>query len=276
MPIVKTRPNLSALRYIHSVRSQTPDLPWLEPGQNFPPTTQTWKANSAAPGLLAAGGALNIETLCRAYRQGIFPWFGKDEPILWWSPDPRMVLQISKFKLHPSLKKTIKKFITTPCCEVRIDTVFEQVISACATSPRQGQRGSWIVPKMISAYCELHKAGFAHSVETWIDGKLAGGLYCVAIGKSVFGESMFSRSTDSSKIALSALVSFCKKNAIAQIDCQQNTAHMTTFGAGVIARDKFNEQIASGLEQAAPAWIFGETDWQYLLGRQEDRHDGSE
>ncbi len=256
--------------------SQTPDLPWLEPGQNFPSTTQTWKANSAAPGLLAAGGALDTETLCRAYRQGIFPWFGKDEPILWWSPDPRMVLQISKFKLHTSLRKTIKKFSETPGCEIRMDTVFEQVISACATSPRQGQKGSWIVPEMISAYCALHQAGFAHSVETWINGKLAGGLYCVAIGKSVFGESMFSRSTDSSKIALAALVSFSKKNAIVQIDCQQNTAHLTTLGAGVISRAKFNENIASGLDQTAPAWMFVETDWQYLLGRQEDRHDGSE
>ena len=187
-----------------------------------------------------------------------------------------MVLQISKFKLHPSLKKTINRFRETPGCEIRVDTVFEQVISACATSPRQGQKGSWIVPEMISAYCALHKAGFAHSVETWINGKLAGGLYCVAIGKSVFGESMFSRSTDSSKIALAALVSFSIKNAIVQIDCQQNTAHLTTLGAGVISREKFHENIALGLDHASPAWVFVETDWQYLLGRKEDRHGGSQ
>lgn len=256
--------------------SKAPDLPWLEPGQDFPSTTQTWKANSAAPGLLAAGGALDTETLCRAYRQGIFPWFGKGEPILWWSPNPRMVLQISKFKLHPSLKKTIKRFRDAPDCEIRIDTVFEQVISACATSPRQGQKGSWIVPEMISAYCALHKAGFAHSVETWINGKLAGGLYCVAIGKSVFGESMFSRSTDASKIALAALVSFSKKNAIVQIDCQQNTAHLTTLGASVISRDEFIKNIASGLGHSSPAWMFVKTDWQYLMSRQEGGHDGFE
>lgn len=256
--------------------SKTPDLPWLEPGQNFPPTTQTWKADTPAPGLLAAGGSLDTDTLCRAYRQGIFPWFGKNEPILWWSPDPRMVLEISKFKLHPSLKKTIRKFSSSSRCEIRTDTEFERVINACAASPRHGQKSSWIVPEMIVAYCELHREGFAHSFETWINGELVGGLYCVAIGKSVFGESMFSEYTDSSKIALAALVSLCKKNDILQIDCQQNTAHLTTLGAGVISREKFHKNIASGIEQVGPDWAFDVRDWQYLLNNNADRDDRPE
>lgn len=182
-----------------------------------------------------------------------------------------MVLEISKFKLHHSLKKTIAKFKNSPGCEVRIDSAFHQVISSCAASPRQGQTGSWIVPKMITAYAALHQAGFAHSVETWVNGELVGGLYCVAIGKAVFGESMFSRSTDASKIALAALVSFCKKNAIIQVDCQQNTAHLSTFGAGVIPREKFNAHVAIGLECAPPDWKFDTRDWLYLQDK--DPHD---
>jgi leucyl/phenylalanyl-tRNA--protein transferase len=184
-----------------------------------------------------------------------------------------MVLEISKFKLHRSLKKTIAKFIAAPDCEIRIDTAFAQVISACSTSSRQGQKGSWIVPQMIEAYTVLHEAGFAHSVETWINGKLAGGLYCVTIGKAVFGESMFSRSSDASKIALAALVSFSKKNNIVQIDCQQNTAHLSTLGAHVISREQFTANMALGLNCASPDWTFDTLDWQYLLACPEDQHD---
>jgi len=184
-----------------------------------------------------------------------------------------MVLEISKFKLHPSLRKTIRKFSNSAHCEIKIDTVFERVINACAASPRHGQKSSWIVPEMIAAYCGLHKAGFAHSFETWINGELVGGLYCVVIGKSVFGESMFSQSTDSSKIALAALVSLCKKNDILQIDCQQNTTHLTTLGAGVISREKFHENIAAGIKQIGPVWTFDVRDWQTLLNKNVDRYD---
>jgi leucyl/phenylalanyl-tRNA--protein transferase len=184
-----------------------------------------------------------------------------------------MVLEISKFKLHRSLKKTIAKFSAEPDCEIRIDTAFAQVISACATSQRHGQKGSWIVPQMIEAYTALHEAGFAHSVETWINGQLAGGLYCVAIGKAVFGESMFSRSSNASKIALAALVSFSKKNGIDQIDCQQNTVHLSTLGADVIPREQFTANVAHGLAYASPDWKFDTLDWQYLLVCPEDQHD---
>ena len=251
--------------YIQSVTVQTQALPWLEPGQDFPPIGESWGTDSPAPGLLAAGGALDSTTLRKAYRQGIFPWFGKDEPLLWWSPDPRMVLEISNFKLHSSLQKTIRKFRTLPECEIRFDTSFEQVIRACANSPRHGQKGSWIVPEMINAYCSLHHAGYAHSVETWIKGELAGGLYCVALGKSVFGESMFSNSTDASKIALAALVAFCRAHGIVQIDCQQNTQHLASLGAKPMPRQQFLNQMQTSLEQVPPVWSFDMAYWESLF-----------
>lgn len=244
---------------------QTPALPWLAPGQDFPPVNQAWGGRSPAPGLLAAGGTLNARTLQRAYSQGIFPWFSEGQPILWWSPEPRMILIPSEFRLHPSLRKTLQKFRKTEGCEIRIDTAFEQVIQACSLSPREGQSGTWIVPDMIAAYIDLHRAGLAHSVETWINGKLVGGLYCVALGKSVFGESMFSRTTDASKTALAALVCFCGHHAIRQIDCQQNTRHLASLGAREISRDLFIKQVATGITQPAPIWQFDARYWQALL-----------
>ena len=155
--------------------SQPPPLPWLDPNQDFPPTSQTWDENSPAPGLLAAGGVLDVETLRRAYSQGIFPWYSEGQPTLWWSPNPRMVLQVTNFRLHPSFKKKIRQFCRTPACEIRIDSAFEQVVEACAISERTGQSGTWIVPDMRAAYGELHRVGLAHSVETWVNGELAGG-----------------------------------------------------------------------------------------------------
>ena len=244
---------------------QTPPLPWLAPGQDFPPTSQAWGENSPAPGLLAAGGALNADTLRRAYSQGIFPWFSEGQPTLWWSPHPRMVLDVSEFRLHPSLKRTLRKFSTTAGCEIRIDSAFEQVMHACATSPRDGQTGTWIVSDIMAAYGELHRAGLAHSVESWVDGKLTGGLYCVGLGKSVFGESMFSRSSDASKIALAALVAFCRHHGIQQIDCQQNTPHLASLGAREISRELFIEHVRTGLIQPAPTWCFEPLFWQEIL-----------
>jgi leucyl/phenylalanyl-tRNA--protein transferase len=245
--------------------NKSPSLPWLAPGQEFPPVSQIWNKNSQVPGLLAAGGALNVETLCRAYSKGIFPWFSEGLPILWWSPDPRMVLDVSEFRIHPSFRKTLQKFSKTVGCEIRIDSVFEKVIHACATSPREGQAGTWIVPDMINAYCDMHRAGIAHSVETWVNGQLVGGLYCIALGKSVFGESMFSVSSNASKIALAALVCFCRRNGIRQIDCQQNTRHMSSLGAREIPQLLFVKQVAVGLDQVAPAWEFTPSLWSELF-----------
>ncbi len=251
---------------------QTPKmrLPWLEPEEIFPPVENAWGAESDAPGLLAAGADLSVDTLLRAYGQGIFPWFSEGQPILWWSTNPRMTLQVANFRLHRSLKKKLQQFNVDPRCEVRFDSAFRQVIEACASSPRDGQAGTWIVPDMVNAYTRLHEAGHAHSVETWIDGELVGGLYCVAIGQAVFGESMFTRATDASKIALAALVAFCLANHVAMIDCQQNTKHLASLGATEMARTDFIEgiRLASGLPTNEPAiqWQFNPIYWSHLLG----------
>ncbi len=240
-------------------------LPWLESSDSFPPVNQAWGPSSEAPGLLAAGGALHVDNLKAAYRQGIFPWYSAGQPVLWWSPNPRMVLQTADFKLHRSLRKTLAKFNITPGCEIRIDHDFAAVIQACASSPREGQSGTWIVPDMVQAYCALHSAGHAHSVETWVDGQLAGGLYCTNIGAAVFGESMFSRANDASKTALAALVALCRAQGIAQIDCQQNTAHLASLGAREVPREQFCASVALATAQKAPQWRFDPVYWQQLL-----------
>ena len=220
------------------MRTNPLPLTWLEPGQAFPPLEQALGPDSFAPGLLAAGGDLSVPSLRRAYSQAIFPWFSDNQPILWWSPDPRMVLQVARFRLHRSLRKVLQRFVDdAPRCEVRMDTAFEQVIRHCAGREREGQNGTWILPDMVDAYCALHRAGLAHSVETWVDGQLLGGLYCVALGRAVFGESMFSLATDSSKIALAALVCFCRAHGIAMVDCQQNTRHLASLGAAEMPRE---------------------------------------
>ena len=244
-------------------------LPWLEPGDTFPPVTQARGADSSLPGLLAAGGALDVSTLTSAYARGIFPWFSEGQPILWWSTIPRMVLKVADFKVQPSFKKTLKKFASgfngAIDCEVRIDTAFERVISACAATPRDGQGGTWIVQQMVIAYTALHKAGFAHSVETWVNGELVGGLYCVNIGTAVFGESMFSHATDASKIALAALVCFCRANGIELVDCQQNTAHLASLGAKEMPRSEFVAEVKARVNQLMPVWQFSPQLWQQLL-----------
>lgn len=243
----------------------TPPLPWLEAGDAFPPTEQAWDHHSDAPGLLAAGGDLSCATLQRAYRLGIFPWFGEGQPILWWSPDPRMVLQVDQFRLHRSLRKTLQQFSKNPACQVRIDTAFAQVIASCAQSARRGAPGTWIVPQMARAYTALFEAGHAHSVETWVDGKLVGGLYCVAMGGAVFGESMFTVQPNASKIALAALVALCRVNAVQLIDCQQNTAHLASLGAAEIPRKEFVAHIRSVRDSPNPAWVFSPLYWDHLL-----------
>jgi leucyl/phenylalanyl-tRNA---protein transferase len=214
-------------------------LAWLEPGQPFPPVAQAWGPRDPAAGLLAAGADLSVSTLVAAYSQGIFPWYSAGQPILWWSPDPRMVLRAKDFKLHRSLRKALATFLATPGCEIRIDHDFAAVIAACASAPRDGQNGTWIVPEMQAAYTALHHAGHAHSIEVWQDDQLVGGLYCTAVGRAVFGESMFARATDASKIALCALVAICRAQGISFIDCQQNTAHLASLGAAEWPREEF-------------------------------------
>lgn len=239
-------------------------LPWLAPGEPLPAAAQAWGPLDPVPGLLAAGGSLDIDSLLGAYQGGIFPWFSEGQPILWWSPDPRMVLQVQAFRLHRSLVKTLRRFASDKRCEIRFDHDFEAVIDACSRVPREGQSGTWILPKMIQAYIRMHQAGHAHSVETWIDGRLAGGLYCVGVGQAVFGESMFALQPDASKIALSALVAFCRRHGIAQIDCQQNTAHLASLGAAEMPRATFLGRVEQAVQKPAPKWEFDSVYWSEL------------
>lgn len=240
-------------------------LPRLARHAAFPDAQLAWGEDSEAPGLLACGGSLDTSTLIDAYSHGIFPWFSAGQPILWWSPDPRMVLQPANFKLHRSLRKTLGKFRNSSNCEIRVDSAFESVIHACASSPRLGQAGTWIVPSMVQAYADLHYAGFAHSVETWINGRLEGGLYCVAVGKAVFGESMFANSTDASKIALAALVAVCLEHGVTFIDCQQNTRHLASMGAGEISRSHFIAHISQAQKDTGLIWRFSPLYWTHVL-----------
>jgi leucyl/phenylalanyl-tRNA--protein transferase len=168
-------------------------LPWLAPGQAFPPVENAWGEADPAPGLLAAGGVLDVATLIAAYAKGIFPWYSAGQPTLWWSTHPRMVLQVAQFRLHRSLRKSIRALLQADRLDIRMDHDVARVIQACAHAPRDGQQGTWILPEMAQAYIRLASAGAVHSVETWIDGELAGGLYAVNLGRMVFGESMFSR-----------------------------------------------------------------------------------
>ena len=251
----------------HAFRpSPLPVITWLrEPHDALPSTALALPPGSDAPGLLAAGGELTPERLSEAYSKGVFPWYSEGQPVLWWSPDPRMVLLTENFKLSRSLRKTLQKFHQSHVCELRIDSAFRRVISACAGAPREGQNGTWIVPEMVDAYCAWHALGRAHSFETWIDGELVGGLYGVSIGRMFFGESMFSHRTDASKIALAALVCFCREHGVPMIDCQQHTGHLESMGASEIARSEFEARVASVLGAPAIAdWSYDLSLWRHL------------
>ena len=206
-------------------------IPWLEKNAPFPPVH---RALEEPNGLLAAGGDLSVERLLEAYRNGIFPWYSDGQPVLWWSPDPRMVLVPGKIALSRSLKKRLRKAYY----EVRTDSSFSEVMLGCA-SPRDGQEGTWITDEMVHAYGRLHRSGYAHSVETWIEGRLAGGLYGVSIGRAFFGESMFSRAADASKLALAHLARQLERWQFGLIDCQMATAHLASLGARAIPRSDF-------------------------------------
>ena len=182
--------------------------------------------------------------LVDAYRHGIFPWFSEGQPILWWSTDPRMVLYTDALRVSHTLRKRLRKIARDPAVEIRCDSAFERVMRACA-APRSEEGGTWIVPDMVDAYLELHRCGIAHSVETWMDGELAGGLYGLSIGRMFFGESMFAARPDASKIALVYLVDFVKKRGFTMLDCQQETAHLATMGAHPIPRERFLEELGS-------------------------------
>ncbi|UCE84862.1 MAG: leucyl/phenylalanyl-tRNA--protein transferase [Deltaproteobacteria bacterium] len=205
-------------------------------------------------GLLAVGGDLAPERLLRAYSLGIFPWYSDPDPILWFSPDPRMVLVPSELRVSRSLRRAIRR----GGCEVRLDTAFERVIAACAAVERPDDAGTWITPDMIDAYVRLHRLGYAHSVEAWRDGRLIGGLYGVSIGGSFFGESMFARESDASKVAFVKLVRQLHAWNFDLIDCQVRTPHLARFGATDWPRARFLAALAKSLERETRrgAWRF--------------------
>ncbi|BCB27127.1 leucyl/phenylalanyl-tRNA--protein transferase [Sulfurimicrobium lacus] len=215
-------------------------IAWLHPGDAFPHVTQ---ALHDPNGLLAAGGDLSVPRLLEAYRHGIFPWFNPGDPILWWSPDPRMVLFPAELKVSRSLRKTLKK----RDYEIRVDSAFRAVMQACG-APRAGAGGTWISDEMVAAYSALHGKGLAHSVEIWRNGELVGGLYGVALGRMFYGESMFSRATDASKIAFVHLVKQLERWGFGMIDCQMKTAHLATLGAREIPRAAFVLGLAQLIE----------------------------
>ena len=213
-------------------------IPWLEADDPFPPVASALRDPN---GLLAAGADLSLDRILAAYRQGIFPWFSPGDPILWWSPDPRMVLGPDRIRITRSLARTLRK----ADYEVRFDTAFPAVIAACATTPRDGQNGTWITPAMQTAYIALHELGYAHSIETWRGDRLIGGLYGLAIGRAFFGESMFSHATDASKIALAHLCRFLVARDFGIIDCQMETTHLASLGAVPLPRDVYVAKIAA-------------------------------
>ena len=213
-------------------------IPWLLPDAPFPPLD----AALAEPnGLLAASGDLSPRRLLDAYGRGIFPWYSGNQPVLWWSPDPRMVLFVKDLRIARSLRKRLKQ----QTMEIRVDTAFRAVIEACANARRPGQAGTWITPAIIDAYVALHECGNAHSVEAWRDDRLIGGLYGVAIGRMFFGESMFAREPDASKIALVHLAGILRARGFPLIDCQQETPHLASFGARPIPRGQFADRVAA-------------------------------
>jgi leucyl/phenylalanyl-tRNA---protein transferase len=225
-------------------------IPWLEANTPFPDVSEALTID--APGLLAAGADLSPQRLLLAYQNGIFPWFSEGQPILWWSTDPRMVLDTGNFKISESLKKTLRRIersrTSNERWDVRFDSAFGAVMQACA-APRKDGPGTWISDEIIAGYSGLHRMGYAHSSEVWLDGELVGGAYGVCIGRMFFGESMFARVSDASKVALAYLVAFLRSHGVRMIDCQQETSHLASLGAAPISRAAFLEHLRSAIGQ---------------------------
>jgi leucyl/phenylalanyl-tRNA--protein transferase len=227
-------------------------IPWLETNSPFPDVSEALTMD--APGLLAAGADLSPQRLLLAYQHGIFPWFSEGQPILWWSTDPRMVLDTGRFKVSDSLKKTLRKVERSRVgggrWQVTFDTAFEQVMRACA-APRKDGPGTWISEDIIAGYTGLHRMGYAHSSEVWLDGELVGGAYGVCIGRMFYGESMFARVSDASKVALAYMVAFLRGHGVRMIDCQQETGHLASLGAAPIPRARFLEHLRAAIAEPA-------------------------
>jgi leucyl/phenylalanyl-tRNA--protein transferase len=236
-------------------------LEGTDPATPFPdPNTAEEEPN----GLLAVGGDLKPQRLLNAYRQGLFPWYSEGQPILWWSPDPRMVLFPSELHVSRSLRKTLRQ----DRFEVSVDSAFEAVIQACA-APRPDSTGTWLVSEMIEAYRDLHRLGHAHSVETWLDGELVGGLYGISLGRAFFGESMFSRTADASKVAMVALAERCRRAEFELIDCQVYSEHLRSLGAREIPRREFLARVTKAVDQTT-----SESIWPRSIDSIDLRHRG--
>jgi leucyl/phenylalanyl-tRNA---protein transferase len=224
-------------------------IAWLQktdPPEALPPTARALREPN---GLLAVGGALTPDWLTHAYRHGVFPWYSSEQPILWWAPDPRAVLLPAEFRISRSLARSIRNrgYVT------RIDTAFNSVVEACA-GPRRGGAGTWITDEMREAYVELHRRGLAHSIEVWHEDRLVGGLYGVAMGRVFFGESMFTRERDGSKVALARLTQECLRLDVALIDCQLPSPHLASLGSRDLVRGEFEEQLAALVDAEPRLW----------------------
>ena len=239
--------------------SGTEDTSWLIPPLEedrrwFP---DPWHASPE--GIVAWGGDLHPERLLAAYRQGIFPWFNASDPILWWSPDPRLVLYPDDLKLSRSFRRVLRN----SAYEVRFDRAFAEVIRACGQIPRPGQQGTWLHPQMQEAYIALHEQGYAHSVEVYMEGELAGGLYGIAMGGAFFGESMFAARPNASKIALTALRGVLGAKSYDFIDCQVETEHLVRMGAVTIPRARFLEELDAALNRPERIGSWADYRWEY-------------
>lgn len=225
-------------------------IPWLRPGERFPPVGRALREPN---GLLCASLDVTPERLIEAYRLGIFPWYGPGEPVLWWSPDPRMVLMTDEFHVTRSLRKRLRAAAREGRWTLRLDTAFTRVMQACAV-PRPGQDGTWISEAIVAAYGALHEQGLAHSFEVWEEDALVGGLYGVSLGRMFYGESMFTRATDASKVALAALVRLLLSEQVPLIDCQQATAHLASLGGREMPRVQFRAHVAKAVQAAPIDW----------------------
>lgn len=242
-------------------------LSWLQPHDPFPSPWSDADPDPEVPGLLAISEEITAEQLLRAYQQGIFPWYSDGQPILWWSPNPRMVLRPKNFKVSKNFKKEIKNVLMDQDWEVKVDQDFHATILSCATQSRSGQDGTWITHAIMHAYGQLHEQGHSHSIEVFHQGQRVGGLYCVNLGKMVFGESMFSQKTGASKIALASLCAWAIDQDIEMIDCQQETAHLSSLGGSPIPRDEFLNHVREKTTAINPNWSFNKDVLRYWLSQ---------
>lgn len=231
-------------------RSPRRALAWLGPDDPLPDPSLAWPVPN---GLLAASAQLSVERLLEGYRRGIFPWYTDGQPVLWWSPDPRMVLHLPELRVSRSLRKTLRAAQRGERWRVTLDVCFDRVMQECA-APRTDQDGTWITPAIRAGYGSLHRLGAAHSVEVWNGERLVGGLYGVSLGRMFYGESMFARESDASKTALVALARMLEQHEFSVIDCQQSTRHLASLGAREISRAAFLERVDELVRQPAPDW----------------------